>query len=151
LLRSDIEHKRLFNVAETEKLPNSAYSVAATEEVYERLCRQARLALDAGHSVVLDAVHSTAEERVAAENVANRAGVEFAGLWLDAPLSVRLDRVGRRKGDASDAAIAKAQASFGESAKTWRRLDVSGDISTALEAARALVGLRDKNAGEDAC
>jgi uncharacterized protein len=153
LLRSDIERKRLFNVAETEKLPNSAYSAAASEEVYERLYRQAKLALDAGHSVVLDAVHSTAEERVAAEKVANRAGVEFAGLWLDAPLSVRLDRVGRRKGDASDAdaAIAKAQASFGESAKTWRRLDVSGDLSTTLEAARALVGLRDRNAVEDAC
>jgi uncharacterized protein len=152
LLRSDIERKRLFNVVETERLPDSAYSAAVSEEVYKRLYRQAALALRAGQSVVLDAVHSTTEERIAAEEVANRAGAEFIGLWLDAPLSVRLDRVARRNGDASDAdaAVVKAQAFFENDAKTWRRLDVSGDPLTTFEAARAFIGLPDQNAREDA-
>jgi aminoglycoside phosphotransferase family enzyme/predicted kinase len=142
LLRSDIERKRLFNVAETETLPNSAYSAAASEEVYKRLYRQAELALRAGQCVVLDAVHSTAEERIAIEEVAIGVGVAFTGLWLDAPLSVRLDRIARRKGDASDAdaAVAKAQQASGNLAKSWQRLDVSGDTSTTVEAARALIG-----------
>jgi len=151
LLRSDIERKRQFNVLETERLPNSAYSAAVSEEVYKRLYRQAELALRAGQCVVLDAVHSTTEERIAAEDVANRAGVAFIGLWLDAPLSVRLDRVVQRKGDASDAdaAVVKAQASSENDAKTWRRVDVSGDLFMTFEAARALI-LPDQNAGEEA-
>ena len=94
LLRSDIERKKLFNVAETEKLPDSAYREAANEEVYKRLCRKAALALRAGQAVVLDAVHSRAEERIAVEDVARQLGAAFSGLWLEAPLSVRLDRVG---------------------------------------------------------
>jgi uncharacterized protein len=152
LLRSDTERKRLFNVAETEKLPNSAYSAAVSEEVYKRLYRQAELALRAGQCVVLDAVHSTTEERVAAEEVANRAGVAFIGLWLEAPLSVRLDRVARREGDASDAdaAVVKAQQASESFAKSWQRLDVSGDPPTTFTAARALIGLLDQNAREDA-
>ena len=151
LLRSDIERKRLFNVAETERLPGSAYGAAASEEVYKRLCRQADVALRAGQCVVLDAVHSTTEERTAVEEVANRIGVEFTGLWLDAPLSVRLDRVARRKGDASDAdaAVVKAQASSENGAKMWRRFNVSGDPLTTFAAARALIGLPDKNVRED--
>jgi len=142
-LRSDIERKRLFNVAETEKLPGSAYSEGANEAVYERLCRKAALALRAGQAVVLDAVHSRLEERVAVEGVARRLGAAFNGLWLEAPLSVRLDRVGHRERDASDAdvAVAAAQASSPGGAMTWRRLDASGDSLATFAAARALLGL----------
>jgi aminoglycoside phosphotransferase family enzyme/predicted kinase len=148
LLRSDIERKKLFNFAETEKLPGSAYSEAANAEVYERLCRKANLALRAGQGVVLDAVHSRAEERIAVERIASQLGVEFSGLWLEAPLSVRLDRVGHRKRDASDAdiAVATAQAPLASGATTWRRLDASGDSQTTFESARALLGLpRESN------
>jgi aminoglycoside phosphotransferase family enzyme/predicted kinase len=143
LLRSDIERKKLFNVAETDKLPDSAYGEAANEQVYKRLCGKAALALRAGQAVVLDAVHSRAEERIAVEGVASRLGAAFSGLWLEAPLSVRLDRVGHRKRDASDAdvAVAAAQASSPGGAMTWRRLDASGDSPATLEAARALLGL----------
>jgi predicted kinase len=143
LLRSDIERKKLFDVAETEKLPDSAYREAANEEVYKRLCRKAALALRAGQAIVLDAVHSRVEERVAVEGVARRLGAAFSGLWLEAPLSVRLDRVGHRERDASDAnvAVAAAQASSPGGAMTWRRLDASGDSPATFEAARALLGL----------
>jgi uncharacterized protein len=152
LLRSDIERKRLFNVMETERLPNSAYSAAVSEEVYKRLYRQSELALRAGQCVVLDAVQSTTGERIAAEEIAKKAGVEFTGLWLDAPLSVRLDRVARRKGDASDAdaTVVKAQQASERFAKSWRRLDVSGNPSATFEAARALIGFPGQNAREDA-
>jgi aminoglycoside phosphotransferase family enzyme/predicted kinase len=143
LLRSDIERKRLFNVAETEKLPGSAYGETANEAVYERLCRKAALALRAGQAVVVDAVHSRAEERIAVEAVALRLGAAFSGLWLEAPLSLRLDRVGRRERDASDAdaAVAAAQPSPPTGAMTWRRLDASADSPATCAAARALLGL----------
>ncbi len=142
-LRSDIERKRLFNVAETAKLPASAYGAPASEEVYKRLRRKAALALRAGQSVVLDAVHSRAEERGAVEGVASEVSATFDGLWLEAPLSVRLDRVGHREADASDAdvAVAAAQAAPPGGAMTWRRLDASGDPQTTFAAACALLGL----------
>ena len=89
LLRSDIERKRLFHICETEKLPPSAYSDDMGAQVYGRLWRQAEIALQAGQSVVLDAVHSTESERAASEDVAIRNGASFIGLWLDAPLTMR--------------------------------------------------------------
>jgi predicted kinase len=137
-LRSDIERKKLFHVAETHRLHAAAYNRAASQQVYSRLCRKAEAALRAGQSVVLDAVHSTEEERAAVEAIARRLGVAFSGLWLEAPLSVRLDRVAARKDDASDAAAAvvRAQASLANEAIDWRRLDVSGGSQTTFEAAR---------------
>ena len=87
--------------------------------------------------------HSRAEERIAVEDVARQLGAAFSGLWLKAPLSVRLDRVGHRERDASDAnvAVAAAQASSPSGAMTWRPLDASGNSSATFEAARALLGL----------
>ena len=103
VLRSDVERKRLFAVEETTRLPDDAYGDAANRETYARLTRKAGLALRAGHSVVIDAVHAQARERRAAARLAADLGVAFAGLWLEAPLALRLERVGARARDASDA------------------------------------------------
>lgn len=103
ILRSDIERKRLFHVAETEKLPPEAYAAEVSPRVYERLRTLARRVLAGGYTVIVDAVHARPEERDAIEEVATQAGLPFAGIWLDAPAEELVRRVTARTGDASDA------------------------------------------------
>jgi uncharacterized protein len=140
-LRSDIERKRLFHVRETDRLPEEAYNAKAGKEVYGQLCRKAALALKSGQSVVLDAVHSKPDERSAVETLATELGVAFVGLWLEAPLETRVNRVAGRKNDASDAdaAVAKAQVARGPGSSAWRRLDASVDLTVVTQAARAVL------------
>ncbi len=147
-LRSDIERKRIFGVAEVDHLPQEAYSRDAAREVYAQLCRKAALALKSGQSVVVDAVHFKAEERDIIERVA--VGVAFTGLWLEAPLNTRLGRVAGRKNDASDAdaVVARAQSAEGPDDNShWRRLDASGDLPAVTRAAGVLLELPMGGAG----
>ncbi|WP_341990022.1 AAA family ATPase [Azorhizobium sp. AG788] len=141
VLRSDIERKALAGVAETERLPPSAYTAAATQAVYDRLRHRASLALAAGRSVIVDAVHARADERIAIADVAKRAGISFTGLWLEAPVDTLRDRVSRRHGDASDAdaAVVAQQARYDLGPITWRTIDVSGGATAGLRDARLAV------------
>ncbi len=138
LLRSDVERKHLFAVEETTRLPDAAYGAAANRETYARLVRKAELALRAGHSVVIDAVHARASEREASTRLAADLGVPFTGLWLEAPLALRLRRVGARARDASDAdgRIVAAQMAAPLVETGWSRLDAAGDLAALIEAAR---------------
>jgi aminoglycoside phosphotransferase family enzyme/predicted kinase len=140
-LRSDIERKRLTGAAEIERLPAEAYTPAATEKVYAALRRQARLAATAGCGVVVDAVHGLPAEREAIAATAAEAGASFAGLWLDAPLEVLVERVRERSGDASDATpdVVKAQAGADLGPIAWSRLDAAHEPDKALERALALI------------
>lgn len=142
-LRSDIERKRLFHVETTDRLPQAAYAAGVGAEVYCRLRRGAGLALKSGHSVIVDAIHSRADEQTAVERSASELGVGFVGFWLEAPLEVRLKRIGNRRGDASDAdaAVAIAQVAETPSGTGWRRLDASADVQRMLTAARLFLGL----------
>ena len=103
IVRSDIERKRLFNVAETERLPPEAYAAEVSPRIYERLRTLARRMLASGYTVIVDAVHARPEERDAIEQVARDAAVPFAGVWLDVPAEELVRRVTARTGDASDA------------------------------------------------
>ncbi len=69
-LRSDVERKALFGVAETDRLPETAYSPAVTAKVYAALIDKARRAVAAGHSVLVDAVFAQADERAAVAKAA---------------------------------------------------------------------------------
>ena len=101
-LRSDAERKLMFEVDETVHLPASAYASDVTRDVYGRLIVKARTALRAGQSVLLDATFAAAAERSAVAAVATELGVSFAGLFLDAPLPIRLERIGSRRADEQD-------------------------------------------------
>ena len=70
--------------------------------------------------------------------MAGRAGVAFDGVWLDAPLGTRLQRVGGRGRDASDAdqRVARLQEEMPSGDMTWPSLDVSGDFADTLSAAK---------------
>ena len=105
-LRSDIERKRLLGVPELARLPESAYALEVTERVFAALRAQAKIALQAGHSVIVDAVHRDAGERREIAGIAVATGAAFTGLWLDAPLETIVARVATRSGDASDATAA---------------------------------------------
>jgi uncharacterized protein len=127
-LRSDIERKHMFAVPETTHLPQSGYDIAATREVYARLLRSARLALKAGFTTIVDAVHALPDERHGSEAVAREMKAQFRGIWLDAPLELRIDRVKGRRKDASDAdaEVLRKQLAFDVGQIDWRRIDASG-------------------------
>jgi predicted kinase len=94
-LRSDVERKRLFAVAETTRLGDAAYSAEVSREVYARLNRKAALALGAERAAIIDAAHAHADDRLQSFATARAAGVAFAGLWLEAPLATRLERIAK--------------------------------------------------------
>lgn len=142
-LRSDIERKVLAGVAETDRLPASSYTQAASDAVYEALRRKAATALAAGQSVVVDAVHARPEERDAIAAVATTAGAPFAGLWLEAPLEALVDRVRGRVGDASDATedVVRGQHRYDVGDITWSRLDTATGSRQIAAVARSILGL----------
>ena len=138
-LRSDAERKVMFGVDETVHLPASAYASDVTRDVYERLIAKARTALRAGQSVLLDATFAASAERCAAAAVATELGVAFAGLFLDAPLATRLERIGSRRADASDADsdVARRQIAEPLAEEGWAAVAASGSLSETLALARS--------------
>lgn len=138
-LRSDVERKRLFDVAETERLGPEHYGEQVSERVYGVLIDKAQRALAAGHSVVVDAVYAKLEERIAIEAAAGGLGVRFQGLWLEAPRDALMQRVGARQGDASDAdrAVVEQQLTYDTGPISWRRVDTRGARADSLGNAEA--------------
>jgi hypothetical protein len=134
VLRSDILRKQHFQVHETERLPGSAYQPAMTGQIYEILVQRAIRALSQGHSVVVDAVFAHEIERVAVRAAARDLNIRFVGLFLVADLATRLDRIGRRRGDASDATaeIAELQEQYSIGAVDWAVIDASGTLEQTL-------------------
>jgi predicted kinase len=129
-LRSDVERKVMFGVDETVHLPAPAYASDVTRDVYERLIVKARTALLAGQSVLLDATFAAAAERSAVAAGATELGVAFAGLFLDAPLATRLERIASRRADASDADadVARRQSAEPLGEEGWAAVAASGSF-----------------------
>jgi aminoglycoside phosphotransferase family enzyme/predicted kinase len=136
LLRSDVERKVLFGVAETDPLPTEAYSAEATRRVYAALAAKARRVIAAGHSAIVDAVFAAPEERAA---IADVGGDRFGGMFLVAHLATRSARVSARRGDASDAdaKVAQQQEAYDLGAIEWTKVDASGWPDDTLRHARA--------------
>ncbi len=141
VLRSDVERKRLYGCEPHEHLPETAYGAAVTQTVYRILAKKARAALDAGHSVILDAVHAKPDERSAARDMAAHAGAEFVGIWLSAPEETLVSRVESREADASDAGaeVVRKQLRFDPGEIAWARVDASGGVDQVCERARAVL------------
>ncbi len=151
-LRSDIERKRIAGVEETVRLPASAYTPQSTEEVYASIRRKAGLALAAGASAIIDAVHAYPPERERTTSVAAEAGVPFFGIWLEAPEAVLMERVRTRMGDASDAMehVVEHQLSYQLGEIAWERIDATGELGKRRDQALSLVlGEAPAKPGED--
>ncbi|MDX8354961.1 AAA family ATPase [Cognatiyoonia sp. IB215182] len=144
-LRSDLERKAHFGVPIIEKLPASAYRPEVSEKIYDIMIAKARRTLAAGHSVILDAVYAKPAERDAVAAFAGAVGCPFHGLWLDAATPLRVERVGARGPDASDAdaAIARQQDALQLGEIDWLRLDAGKRVSDLLMAIRQSLGLNN--------
>ena len=103
VLRSDVLRKRHFGRDMFDSLPQSCYDAKATTQIYEKLTQDAASALEAGVSVIVDAVFGNASQRDAIEEIARQANISFTGIWLQVPLELRALRISRRGPDASDA------------------------------------------------
>jgi hypothetical protein len=142
VLRSDEIRKRRHNAAPEQRLPQSAYSDAASEAVFAELARLAGETARGGHAVIADATFIDTRHRALLDTAARAAGVAFVGLWLEAPLAELEARVASRGRDASDATIpvlhAASRASPG--AGTWQAID-AGSIADAAACARAAIAV----------
>ena len=142
VLQSDVTRKRLFGVDPETRLPPDGYTRAAGERTYDRLRNDARAALAGGTSVVVDAAHARVEERQAIEAVAARAGVAFAGVWLEAPKQTLVERVAGRDRDVSDATveIVELQDRYAIGDLTWHRLDAADEPGAVARRLREILG-----------
>jgi uncharacterized protein len=139
IVRSDVLRKSIMAVAPITPLDDVGYTPAVTRRVYRELTARARAALEAGHSVIADAVFARPEDREAIARTALAAGVPFLGLWLDAPPAILSQRIADRLLDASDAtaAVLDEQMRAGPGGIEWHRLDGGADVTTVLQQARA--------------
>jgi aminoglycoside phosphotransferase family enzyme/predicted kinase len=137
VLRSDVIRKRLFGAAPEDRLPADAYSQQTTERVYAQLESEAQSAIEAGCSVILDAVSAKVGERTAFAALARRLNVPFDGIWLEAPPEILRQRIGARKNDASDAdqAVLEKQLGYDLGALDWHRVDASSTPDVVVDAA----------------
>ena len=142
VLRSDVLRKQSTGAALETPLPATSYSPASSAAVYAELGRLAAAALTGGHAVVADAVFSKRDERDAIAAVAAHASVAFAGVWLEAPGDVLLDRIASRGPDASDAdadvAGFQARIEIG-SLGDWRSVSTRGAPDAVTTAALAVL------------
>jgi hypothetical protein len=141
IVRSDVERKLLFGIAETDKLPEAAYAPEVSKRVYAALSEKAHRILAAKHSAIVDAVFAQPRERGALAEAAKAINVRLLGLFLTASPELRLARVGTRLHDASDAedAVARAQERYDLGPINWTQIDASGTVEETLVRAQAVL------------
>jgi aminoglycoside phosphotransferase family enzyme/predicted kinase len=135
ILRSDVIRKDLFGADPLVNLPTEAYTPEVTERVYDTLNERARQIIAQGLSVVVDAAFLRQAERDKLSAEAERIKVDFRPVFLKADLDVRLDRIGSRKRDASDATsdVAAQQEDYDVGRLHWSLVDASGPPQQTLE------------------
>jgi aminoglycoside phosphotransferase family enzyme/predicted kinase len=141
IVSSDRIRKQLFGVEAQTRLPPEAYRSDVSQKVYAQARRTAETALEAGQSVIADAVFDRPQDRQAIEDVARHVGVRFDGLWLVAGEPILRERVGARTNDPSDAtpAIVASQLERQTGAIDWITLDAT--LAPASIGAAALAAL----------
>jgi aminoglycoside phosphotransferase family enzyme/predicted kinase len=143
VLRSDVIRKELSGVDPLTALPEAAYTHDVTARVYRTLAERGAAVLAQGFSVVLDAAFLRAAERDPLPSLAGTNGATFHGIFLDAALDIRLQRIASRASDASDATrdVALLQEEFDIGRLDWPVVDASAWPQETL--ARALAHLKN--------
>jgi predicted kinase len=141
VLRTDVIRKELFGVDPLTALPEAAYTGEVNARVYRTMLARGETLLKQGVSVVFDAAFLRWDERDPVPAAAGAGGARFCGLFLDAPSGIRVQRIGSRGPDASDATrdVALRQDSFDIGALDWPVVDASGSPEDTL--ARAMMHL----------
>jgi predicted kinase len=109
-IRSDLERKRIFGLSETEgsasRIGSGIYTDDANRIVYQCLYDNARIILEAGHSVILDAAFLKAADRATAISIAAVCGLPCILLEVSAPADKLRERIRQRSMQANDASEA---------------------------------------------
>ena len=143
-LRSDIIRKRMFGCAPTERLPASAYKSDVSAKVYSIMLTRAGEALQAGYSVIMDAVNDRPADRNAIAALAQSLYVPFKGFWLDVTEEVMARRIASRSNDASDATetVMLAQAHHGHGTLgDWEKINAGGTPAATLAIVKSRLDL----------
>ncbi|RPG38134.1 MAG: hypothetical protein CBC34_016520 [Hyphomicrobiaceae bacterium TMED74] len=140
-LRSDVERKRMLRVPVLDRLPRHAYKSEVSHNVDRWLYTRAEQALQAGHSVIVDAVFLEPTHRRWMEQLATRSRCKFLGLWLEADQDLMISRVKQRRFDASDAdeRVVRQQVKSGARNASWYSIDAGGPAASAVAQARLAV------------
>ncbi|MDJ0926260.1 MAG: AAA family ATPase [Gammaproteobacteria bacterium] len=122
-IRSDVERKRLHGLDARQSaaaLPGEGiYDAAATAKTYAHLLELAKLVLDAGFTVVIDAASLDADQRTPFRQLARTRALPYCIVETHAPPETLRRRItGRGKG-VSDAGLAVLEKQLA----TWRALD----------------------------
>lgn len=140
IVRSDEIRKHLYGLSPEVRLPPEAYSPDANAATNQALIAHACAAIEAQHSVIVDATFLDTNIRERLENQIMRAGAAFLGFWLDAPLSLLESRVSARTADASDATVEVLRAAAASNPGTDRWVSVNAeDGDRALRAVERAV------------
>jgi predicted kinase len=111
--------------------------------VYASLHGKVALALEAQHSVIVDAVYDNVGNRSDIEKLAKSLGTPFLGLWLQAEPATLFARVKARHHDASDATpdVVRRQLAAGmhHLSRFWTCLDAGGSPDATAQAAMAII------------
>lgn len=109
-IRSDVERKRLFNVAiqrdTSGSLNEGLYSEETSQLTYAKLVELAESILSAGYSVIVDATFLEHTQRVIFNKLAHRLNVPYIILQLTASFEALKKRILQRQDGASDANLA---------------------------------------------
>jgi aminoglycoside phosphotransferase family enzyme/predicted kinase len=145
ILRTDIIRKAMFNASEDSKLPASCYEPAVNQAVYDRLYEIASRILEAGHSVVSDAVFGSEGERQSAEALAARHGAAFHAFWLFVATKEAERRLAQRTNDASDAdvQVLHRQMEAIVAPHNWSSVDAGRPLEQVVQAVHKALDTRE--------
>lgn len=111
-IRSDYERKRLFgeqDAAQGNAVGEGIYNASASAATYQHIHELAKLALQSGYAVVLDATYLRADSRQQAGDVAQACGVPFLILDCHAPEAVVQKWLNERRQAGQDPSDATAE------------------------------------------
>lgn len=122
-IQSDVERKRLFGLMESESIQvginQGIYTTEANQQTYKRLYELAEIIIDAGYSVIIDAVFLQVEQRRAFEKLAVTKSVSYRILDFVAQEKTLRERIIKRERGISDADLLVLEHQI----KVWRPLE----------------------------
>lgn len=104
-IRSDVERKRLFDLAPDAESGGTIYTPEATVRTYARLAELAEALLHAGWSVIVDAAFLKRAERDTFRSLAHQLGIAFDLIAPQVPREELARRIRARRNDPSEATI----------------------------------------------
>jgi uncharacterized protein len=140
-LRSDIERKKRFGVAQTVRLDAAAYNDHVSDDIYSSLCELADLAIHSDRSVIVDATFLEERWRRQAAAIAQDHRAFFHGIWLTGGGALLASRLRRRGKDVSDATVSVLQSQLQENVGVldWHRIDASQVADQVASEIRSLI------------